>query len=643
MSFHPKLQSAPVRHGTVSVPELSPWTGTSDPYFGARYFGDEPAELVVTVGSDGTVGAGTLVCSYDDGLGNTGSFSIGSDYTADDPIQIGDGSVTIYFPAGTVKNSDDCTVDLNPTNELIPGHQTITGDLQPTAIEYERTSPVDRDDTFTSWDYRTKKSARAILRAPMVRLDYVGAAGHLAAQRLKHNRHLVTFGENYDEDTQLLWRGSNGLMPIIGPHPVYENEVVKVYYDADVGLLRTAAVNKAGCGYPLGNTGASIDKMLQINHPDSNENLITQAHCVTGTTGWQTASGSPTLDIVNDVLDIIDRDDAGFPNGFSAGVLRALLDSGDAVETTNATVSSGVAYSCAVWIRGRGEVTVKMEAGGTKDSETVDLTGDEGWQYITLSGTTSSSTFNLEIDADDDSIVYISMAGVNEGKAAIQPLPSNGGAITAGDEELYFDLIPSMEAGSISLWVQDLMDDSTGSTRAIVDGNSGDFAIMYDYSNAELDLRHDVSGDLLTGDAVLQDGDVHNIVAVWERGSGDNLVRELYFDGVSIAGPTSTSDWEAPWGTRLNLMGDIGAEIQSMLFAEVRVDRRRWTAAEVLSQYERMTEEHWIKLHRELAGRQFWIQSMQEMRRSKSNPEQWIIDVQLTEGDSEDSGLVLLR
>jgi len=643
MSFFPILQSAPRRHGIVATPVHSPWTGTSEPYYGVWYLGDVPASLVLTALGTGTVGAGTLVVSYTDGLGNTGSFSIGSDYTADDPIQLADGTVTVHFPAGTTVVTNVSTVALTPSNEIIPGHQKVVGEMTPTAVEFERTIPMDRDDVFTSWDYRVKKAARAILRAPAVRLDHVEEAGRLAVQRMKHNRHLVTLGENYDETTQLLWRGSNGAMPIVGPYPVYTHDVSKVYFDPDVQLLRTVAASTVGPGGAPLNVSASpaVDRMLQLHHPDADENLIQQSHPVTGASGWQIQTGTPTISIVRDVPDVIDLDDAGFPAGFSIGVVRCDMDATEAVECPNTTVSSGIYYASGVWLRGRGSVDVEFNAGGTKDTAVVTLTSS--WQWVTVSGLTSATTFNLEIVANDNSVVYISMVGLNAGRAAAQPMPTNGGAINGAGDAFHFPIVPSLEAGSISLWVLDLMDPATGSQRAICDGGTGDFAILYDYANNELDLRHLAAGTLLSGSADITDGEIHQIAATWEKGAGNTISRSLYFDGAVIAGPTTTSSWDYAWADKLRLLGDLGADIDSMMFAEVRVDRQAWTAAEVLSQYERFTQSHWIELHRELAGRQFWFQSLQETRRSKSNPGQWLIDAQLLEGNSEDSGLVLMR
>ena len=96
-----------------SIPDLSTYTGTSQPRISGRYLGSENQDMRVEIVGTGTVGVtdGLLARVYDGSGVVVNEVSIGSDYSAGSELEVYEG-VSISFAAGDVVDGEEFTTDL---------------------------------------------------------------------------------------------------------------------------------------------------------------------------------------------------------------------------------------------------------------------------------------------------------------------------------------------------------------------------------------------------------------------------------------------------------------------------------------------------------------------------------------------------
>ncbi len=94
----------------ILPPDLASWTGTADPYAAGSYSADVDKTFTFTTATPGTVGSGGAALNWTDGLGGSGTLSLGSSYQAPLPLPVADG-LEVGFDTGTLLAGQSFTVD----------------------------------------------------------------------------------------------------------------------------------------------------------------------------------------------------------------------------------------------------------------------------------------------------------------------------------------------------------------------------------------------------------------------------------------------------------------------------------------------------------------------------------------------------
>ena len=651
MSFRIDLRTAPEQRGSADAPDISGnWTTNSGPVptIHGLYDGVIDKTFTFTANETGAIGtAAILNVDWDDGEGNTGRFRAGTNvsYTAGDKKILADG-LELSFAAGSFTATDTFTLAVNAEAKLPFDHEVIEGSVNPTYVNLTglRKQSLDEATTVENGDMRV--SVRALLSVPSINIDY--QADRLPLLRMRHARHEVTFAENYDANTEFLWRASAGLKPLIGRPVSLTRATVASYFDMERQVYRHAASGEPRFQECKNAPGIHVSKAVRTN-------LLTQSHPKSGTLGW-TVAGAATIAWDATVAGVLDPTDTNWETGTTDGTMRAYIPSSAGADFIHsgdtAAVAAGI-HTGYVYLRGRGVVTVQLRAGagtpsGLIDSAQVTLTDE--WQDVIVSGTlTATHVADLAIrghlSGDEESFFWVSQAQIQLGQVASSAIKSAGSAGSHNADVMTINHFPPPE-GTFSFVVRPNAElQGTPDTYYMFD-TGANWAIFYaPGSPNQIIFETAAAGNRQTaGTFTLADDTPTHLAVTWARStaSADKLTTFVYADGVQIA--TSTDrDWDL-WSvsaTTINVGSTANGVLWDWVFQEMRLDRRALSALEVADLYNRVNAEEWLHLHREGAGRRYRISSVSESWIDGINPDRMLATVELTQSSmSEDNALV---
>ena len=92
-------------------PVLDSWRGTSGPFSGGYYAGDEDRTYTFTAQQTGSIGNGTLIINWVDDQGANGALDVGASYLSPTPQTVGSWGLQVGFLTGSVLAGDSFTVE----------------------------------------------------------------------------------------------------------------------------------------------------------------------------------------------------------------------------------------------------------------------------------------------------------------------------------------------------------------------------------------------------------------------------------------------------------------------------------------------------------------------------------------------------
>ena len=190
---------------------------------------------------------------------------------------------------------------------------------------------------------------------------------------------------------------------------------------------------------------------------------------------------------------------------------------------------------------------------------------------------------------------------------------------------------------------------SVGSPYSLIEADSSQaFRLRYDPSGGP-DLTFDIAnGFPLTGTATITPETWSHIVAVWQHDAGGTATTRLklwlYHQGAEVTSATAQA-W-AHFSDTDFAFGKSAGGLQDLIgwrFAEVRIDDRAWTAAEVTDQYNRLTANQWTHEMTEYGGRRYRIAQSAFSWMDPVNPDKGIATLQLAQSSAHEHGLLVQR
>lgn len=656
MSVDPIVQTAPERRGIIGDADNTSVTGTSDATSHGSYNRDTSQTYTMTVDTAGTSTIGTtasIQVSWSDTDGNTGMLEVGTDsgYAAGDEVAVDGSGLYVSFSSGTLVASDSVTIDCVAGNFLDHEHVSIETDEEPTRAYIIDTGPEERDILLTTDRGDILREERTMARAPTLLLDYLQDAQLWKWRRMVHNRHRITLAENYDDDTVLLFRGG-GLLPLIGPEVSFSRTGDGSYLDPDTNLWTLESdddvlrVTEGPCGpaFHVGNGWVNADSEPFPTGSGSGAARGWNQHTATVTFDFDTNKKPPL------------HPDGGWTAAQLAGSLRCYMSASSAISTnTEPATSSGSTYSSSVYIAGRGSVRVAIYTdpggGGTPDTELVgqDVDLDSmDWQRICLTGAPSGSETarHIRITADEQTVLWASAKTQQTGETCGNPFD---GTTAAETWQLRNFTLPQTGTLSMWFWVPPGNITDIGTYSLFEETSAGHFFLRYDSVNDRFRVGF-TSGTIMNASVsggIVQETWNH-VVFTWkyDAAAANEVEMSVYHQGSLLN--SNDLAWSQPpdVSSAVYAINDSATgeqEMEDWRFAEIRIDGRAWTAAEVSLQYSRFTDNEWMHLHRELAGRQFWIGSSQEQQLSTVNPDKMIVTADLVQAKVEPHSLVLSR
>jgi len=651
MSFRIDLRTAPEQRGSADAPDISgAWTTNSGPVptIHGLYDGVIDKTFTFTANETGAIGtAAILNVDWDDGEGNTGRFRAGTNvsYTAADKKILAEG-LELSFAAGSFTATDTFTLAVNAEAKLPFDHEAIEGSVNPTYVNLIGLSKQSLDGVTTTENGDMRVHAHALLSVPSVNIDY--QANRLPLLRMRHARQEVTFAENYDANTEFLWRASAGLKPLIGRPVSLTRATVASYFDMERQVYRHAASGDPRFQECKNAPGIHVSKALRTN-------LLTQSHGKSGTLGWL-LQGSTTTTWDATVAPVLDPTDTSWETGTTEGTVRCYLPQGapNGVWTNPAVNAVGnVVHTAYVWIKGRGIVTVRLW--DHTDSAAVDaaqVTLSDTWQKVIVSGTTAVVDHPHRIhvltdqSGDEESFCWLSHAQFQNVPVASSAIVSAGSAGSINADVMTINHFPPIE-GTFSFVVRPHGELQGTNTYYMFDTDTvAGWAIYYSKGSPnQIFFETAASGNRsVAGTFTLADDTPTHIAVTWKRSaaSADKLDVAVYADGVSL-GTSTDRDWDL-WsvaGNGIRVGSTANGILWDWTFQEMRLDRRALSALEVADLYNRVNAEEWLHLHREGAGRRYRISSVSESWIDGINPDRMLATVELTQSSmSEDNALV---
>lgn len=663
MGFRVDIQSAPVRQGTVGAP--SSWSGASASVVTASgvYDGSISKTYAFTVVDAGTIDTtATISIDWDDGEGNTGRLNLGaSRYTGGNDVTVSDG-ISVAFSAAAVAAADTFTLAVTAANRVSGNPIVVSGapsasNVTSTSIEQYRRG--DNDVVTSTFDGRERRIKRSTTGQLSLLTDWLDDANRKKILNMHADRTLVCVGENYDENTVFLLHGG-GLLPFIGERSAFTRATQATYPDPDTGLLR--AVASGDVRVVSGQAGRAL--LLE----QAATNLFAYSAHATPSSFWTVSgSSSATLSWDTTVKGPYDPTDPYWNAAHLDGVAKLAFPAGGTypsdpgIDANDAAVSATTRIAGSIYVRGFGEIEIRLRTGvvsvnTTKDTKTIQLTSE--WQRVRLNGITGvgDTKADLQILGNEQGVCYFTGWQLEQSTLASALIQTAGSTATRNlDDQTFSQAIP-VESGSFGMWFYWPESSASGLTYTLIEatGVSGSERFRLEYADAAgtwyfyQDTSTPGLGAGLATGTVITRGQWHHVAVTWKESSTTDgtMDRVLYVNGTALSwtlGGSSTG-WEPFFGTGFNIAKSAGGSSEStngFRLEELRIDRVAWSADQVMDQYNRLTSDDWLHVHRPHAGRKYRIADTRDRWLSNAIPGKVIMNLALEEADREDDSVVV--
>lgn len=656
MPFHLDLQSAPERRGSIGTPATGSWSTNPVPVMSGTYVGDVNKTLTFGVTTGGLIGtAATIVVNWSDGT-ESGYLNLGTDYgyAANDVVLVHEG-VSVAFPAGTfvTSGSPTCTVALVAGNAVRPDHQIIVADGLPVDNEVSGFSRSELDVSHVSWDGHEQRVATAILRNVGIAIESYDAASYDLIAYLESERHLLTFGEDYDETTVLNWKGLRGtaLLPLIGKAGTFARSGVGSYVGS-----RSGKVTHAADGVPRYASGQFGDALVIGG---GTTNVLASSCAKSGTLYFTASSGAVTVVYDTNVLPPCDPDDANIPAGFRAGSLRVAFSSavglGANANSTNVTTVASTTYTVSCWLKGHGQVLLTFRAGAasptTTRATTATITLTDTWTRYEATGATAVGEVVGDITittGNTQAAACWAWGWQLEAKPVATDLViTDGSSASRGAETLNFPVPIPGWAGTLGFWFRWPGDDGASTTYGLIQASgvagAERFLLGYNASSSALFWFTNTTGaSNLNGSVDLVAGTWYHLALTWEHESTDHdIARAMYLNGASLASDASPN-WEPTFGTGIDIAPTVsGVAPLGLRIQHLRVDGEVKSATDIADWYNRATAEQWASNLRNTYGRFFRLTNVSDAWRGKFAPDDILSTASLVEAGREPDSMLV--
>jgi hypothetical protein len=560
--------------------------------------------------------------TWANGLGEEGRVDLPASYAIGTAYYFHLG-LSVALSAGNTAAADTFTVDAYALMAHRRDARFLSAQIPDgVAVGLGRVSRASFDVSSQSFAGRIFVLPSVIQRNPELSIEPITDAEKEKLDHIESGRQELMVGENLDLDTVFLLKGG-GIHPLVGaPVTHTRSDVLQPYKHPRTGLWRKAAANELPVERGL-NGPAMLVSTQNVTNLDARFHAKDAASGPTA--GWTTHAGAPAYFYDENVKGTLDPD-GGWDADTIKGTLRVDFDAAEATRSnTEPSITAGNQYVAAVSLRGRGEVRVAMWdlGGGTSelDFETVVLDGTDEFQEVHLTGTAATSaTMHLRITATEKSIVWISWKMQALGFVSAGPVETLGATASTVAADLALNRFTLPQNGTFSCFFRmppGGYDPSGNPCPIFEEISAGHFLLRYDANGNRIRFALS-SGAILNLNLSpdLSHETWYHLAATWEHSTTANEVQlALYLRGPDAVLQTATTSatWAHPPTSGPAAIYKIGKSfaahrpLRDWLFKEVRIDRRPWTAAEVLDQYERGFNDEWTHHTTEFGGRGFRI------------------------------------
>lgn len=425
---------------------------------------------------------------------------------------------------------------------------------------YSRDSDRSFDSTIENADGTQAIYQRARRRSFTIALDGVPQSDVDTLELIFKDRQECYLEGNVGENTVIYHPMESAKEPMIGGTPTFTRASIATYRGLD-GLIREVAA-----GIPrfepckLGN--GILLEMARTNY-------FYPSHGASGSTIWTTQAGSP----------VVAWDTSIASNVYGkAGTVRIEMTTTtpDVVKATISGLTASTAYSCYIWAKGIGSVTLTVtSATGTTSSGTVTLSME--WQRISVEGfVTTGTSVEMRLTAiSADTRLWISAHQVEAGYVVTSYVPTTVAAATRLMDQYSIPAALNFAEGSIAFWIR------FPRITAGADGTryawymSGNFYVSINPNgNIYFGVASGVGISVSQATHGLVADDIAHLAFVWQRGYAAVIV-----NGVVVGSSASTvRDSGGP--TTLQLYYSTGSAMA--LIDDLRVDARyvEWRTSE---------------------------------------------------------------
>jgi hypothetical protein len=653
MSFHVAIQKAPERQGRAAEPTL--WaSGNCVVTISGTYLGPKSDTMTLTVvdaGTPGTTAVITITWSYA-GQSDTGTLNIGTDagYAAGDVIALSHG-LSVAFSAHNLVASEVSYVVVTAGNKIVGTPVVVAGDADPTDVQIPNYSRGDMHVSNRTWDGREMLGKRANTGRVSLFTDYLDDTNRDKLLYLKDSGASVCVAENYDENTLFLFHGG-GAAPMIGDFATFTRAGANATYPHPrTGLLKEAAVNvprivagKAGRALVLDATSVNLCQ----NSGDYTE--------------WS-AIATAAVSSDETIFGPFDPSDDYWDSDHIGGVTKVDCQAAsDGAHVADEVISAATWYTGSVYIKGFGDVAVHLRTGvgsasNSRASDNINLSPT--WQRVTLTGASggSDNRADLSIVASEKAAFYVWGWQIEAQRSATSLMQTSGSSSTRGAENMTFSQAIPVVEGTLSFWFYWPGPDDTGLTYTLVEatGVTGTERFRLEYKDVD-PTTHSYWWSMATAGALAIGDNItaplgagwHHIAMTWEEhaSTAGALHLKMYIDNSEMAflyGTEEQAAWSRFFGTGFTIGVAAAGQfpINGIRLEDIRIDTVAWSAAQVTEQYERLTEDEWLHVHRAHAGRKYRITNLSESWLHTSQPDKVVMSLELEEVDREDDSVII--
>lgn len=680
----PTLQSAPTLQGLVSDATNLVGTTVVTPLGSRRYRGEVQGTLTFACTQAGTVGTSESRWSISGLASSAITLIIPASYTVNDPIHIYEG-FGLAFGSDSHSVNDVFQVTLTPRRSVAIGHREVTTsgkvEVAPESLGYQ-----DGDASVETWDRRLKKQRRAIMRPLPVSVTVSDKAASRNLDDMGAERLDVTFMENYDFSTLILFRGQEAAgVPVIGRYKTATGLAGTPRQDPVSGLISATptATNLFATvpGPEIECRDASWPTRMQIPPPYNDigtgiiissagqTNELAHSHPENGALRWSAGGTGSSVAWDPNVFGVYDPTDSSIPEKFKQGTMYTVLGSSSATIVTAAadrwTVAEGNYVAAQVWIKGRGKIRIEIRTGvttpGTVLHETnVDLADGEGrWIGVHTDGGSGDTVPAFHTVAEirirtqsgeNRAEFWVSHASAQKRVVASLGHITDGASGNTAGYQLKFDDTPMPTEGTMSMVFMWGGDVGTGIYHMIGSTTGpNNFQVVYNAGTNTLRVSFDNGANYTDASATFEAHCWYQLIIRWgTSATTDELAVTIAIDETIVTETSIASS--AHLGTYGDIIispttveGGTGNCVNFGLW-EFRLDGRARTNAQIQRDYRRWTHDAHTQIVTKTGGRLYNIISDNSQQIGPGQAQHQLRRLQLRDvGAISDSAVVISR